>query len=164
MAQYFMMQEYVNYHTEGIPASDIKVKYQQAVLDGVGNWLEILSTHIPGYEILNYCVSLYYNRSMVTLASLIIENFRAVAYCPGSGNELEPFQLVVKPASSGNVVVEIGDFGSGINVVIYQVKYVEILQATDTLGRIGPYPDPLRCPLLRGGVLDVRGQDQADVH
>jgi hypothetical protein len=37
-------------------------------------------------------------------------------------NEFEPFQLVVRPASSGSVTVEIGDFGAGIQTEIYQVK------------------------------------------
>jgi hypothetical protein len=36
IAQYFMMHEYVNYHTEGAPAADIRVQYQKAVLSGVG--------------------------------------------------------------------------------------------------------------------------------
>ena len=91
VAQYFMMHEYVDYHTEGAPATDIRVKYQKAVLNGVESWLGILKAHIPEHEILNYCVSLYYNRSMVTLASLIIENFRDVAYCPGAENETFSF-------------------------------------------------------------------------
>lgn len=58
-------------------------------------------------------------------------------------NEFEPFQIVVRPASSGNVTVNAGDFGSGIEVQIYQVKYVDITQASDNLGRTGDYPDPL---------------------
>lgn len=86
--QYFMMHEYVNYHSEGAPASDIRIKYQQAVLEGVGNWLELLSPHIPDHEILNYCVSLYYKRSMVSLASTIMNNFQDIAYCPGSEDSL----------------------------------------------------------------------------
>ncbi len=83
LGQYFMMHEYVDYHIKGAPACDIQVRYKKAVIGGVGNWLEILKTHIPEHEIVNYCVSLYYNRGMVTLASRIIVNFRDVAYCPG---------------------------------------------------------------------------------
>jgi hypothetical protein len=83
IAQYFMMHEYADYHLAGAQATDIKIKYHQAIMDGVENWLTILKSNIPEHEILNYCVSLYYNRSMVALASLIIENFRAIAYCPG---------------------------------------------------------------------------------
>jgi hypothetical protein len=83
ISQYFMMHEYADYHREGAPATDIRVQYHKAVLDGVGSWLEVLKAYLPEYEILNYCVSLYYNRSMVALASLIIEIFRAVSYCPG---------------------------------------------------------------------------------
>lgn len=97
IAQYFMMHEYVDYHAEGAPADDIRFKYQKAVLSGVGSWLETLQSYIPKQEILNYCVSLYYKRSMVTLASLIIDNFRDVAYC--SGNENETFSL------SGDIII-----------------------------------------------------------
>ncbi len=58
-------------------------------------------------------------------------------------NEFEPFIVVVKPTSSGNVTVSIGSFGSGITAEIYQVKYVNITQASDSLGKTGAYPDPL---------------------
>jgi len=78
IAQYFMMHEYVNYHTEGASATDIRLQYQKAILSGVGSWLEILKSQISEHEIMNYCVSLYFNRSMVTLASLIIENYRCL--------------------------------------------------------------------------------------
>ena len=83
IAQYFMMHEYVDFHIKGAPASDIQVQYKKAVLNGVGNWLRILKPYIPEHEILNYCISLYYNRSMVTLAHLITANFQDAAYCPG---------------------------------------------------------------------------------
>ena len=90
--QYFMMHEYVDYHIKDAPASDIQVQYKKAVIHGVGNWLEVLKAHIPDHKILNYCVSLYYNRGMVTLASLIIDNFRDVAYCPGVEKQTVSFQ------------------------------------------------------------------------
>ena len=64
-------------------------------------------------------------------------------------NEFEPFQIVVKPSSAGNVTVNMGDFGSGIQSEIYQVKYVNVITATDSLGKTGPYPDPL-WPLEKG--------------
>jgi hypothetical protein len=67
IAQYFMMHEYVDYHTEGAPAADIRIQYQKEVVNGVGNWLETLKPHLQQQEILNYIVSLYYDRSMVTL-------------------------------------------------------------------------------------------------
>lgn len=67
-------------------------------------------------------------------------------------NEFEPCQIVVRPATSGNVTVSIGSFGSGITAEIYQVKYVNIAQATDGLGSTGPYPDPL-WPLTNGGTV-----------
>ena len=80
MAQYFMMHEYVDYHGDAALATDIRLQYQKAVFEGVESWIEILNRHIPDHEILNYCVSLYYDRSMVTLASLIIEKYRNAAY------------------------------------------------------------------------------------
>jgi hypothetical protein len=91
MGQYFMMHEYVEYHGEGTSPTDIRTRYQQAVVDGVGNWLAILGPHIPEHEILNYCLSLYYQRSMVTLAALIAENFQSTASCPGVEKETWSF-------------------------------------------------------------------------
>ncbi|MBN2010652.1 DUF4091 domain-containing protein, partial [candidate division KSB1 bacterium] len=58
-------------------------------------------------------------------------------------NEFEPCQIVVKPTSSGNITIAMGDFGSGITTELYQVKYVNITQTTDIMGRLGNYPDPL---------------------
>lgn len=87
VAQFFMMHEYIDYHVEGAPATDIKSRYEQAVLDGVAGWLESLRPHIPAHAILNYCVSLYYQRSMITLAAVIAEKFPAIAYCPGIEKE-----------------------------------------------------------------------------
>ena len=87
IGQYFMMHEYVDYHIEGAPATDIQERYQQAVVDGVASWLEILHPHIPEHTVMNYCLSLYYERSMVTLDSLITEKFNDVAYCPGVEKE-----------------------------------------------------------------------------
>lgn len=83
IAQYYMVHEYADYHIEGTPATEIKKWYQEEILTGVANWLKVLKTHITEQEILNYCVSLYFNRSMVTLAFLIIEYFKDAAYCLG---------------------------------------------------------------------------------
>lgn len=69
-------------------------------------------------------------------------------------NEFEPFQLVVKPASGGNITISIDDFGSGIQAEIYQVKYVNIVQATDSLGKTGDYPDAL-WPIENGSSVAV---------
>jgi hypothetical protein len=73
-------------------------------------------------------------------------------------NEFEPFQIVVKPAASGNVSVSIDDFGAGITVNLYQVKYVDITQVTDSLGRTGPYPDPL-WPLENGATVTLTANE-----
>lgn len=105
IARYFMMHEYVDYHVKGAPATDIRDKYQKAVLAGVGDWLEILSPYLPKSEILNYCVSLYYQRSMVSLASLIIDNYPNGAYCPGDKKEAFSFP--------GDLLISDGRSGSG---------------------------------------------------
>lgn len=73
-------------------------------------------------------------------------------------NEFEPFQVVVKPASSGTVTVSIDGFGGGITAEIYQVKYVNISQVTDSLGRTGPYPDPL-WPLANGATVTLTANE-----
>ncbi len=73
-------------------------------------------------------------------------------------NEFEPFQVVVKPTSSGNVTVSMGNFGGGITTEIYQVKYVYISQATDSLGRTGYYPDPL-WPLANGASVSLTANE-----
>jgi len=85
IAQSFMMHEYVDYHVAGSPATNIRVKYRKTVMGSVKSWLKILKPHIPEHEVLNFCVSLYANRSMITLAHRIIENFKEVAFCPGNG-------------------------------------------------------------------------------
>ncbi len=111
IAQYFMMHEYVDYHIKGAPAVDIKIQYQKAVLNGVGSWLAILKTHIPEHEILNYCVSLYYNRGMVTLASLLIENFKDVAYCPGDEKQTFSFpEDLLITGGNGNREMQLNKF------------------------------------------------------
>ncbi len=73
-------------------------------------------------------------------------------------NEFEPFQVVVKPTASGNVTVSIDAFGSGITAEIYQVKYVNITQVSDSLGRTGPYPDPL-WPLAGGATVTLTANE-----
>jgi hypothetical protein len=73
-------------------------------------------------------------------------------------NEFEPFQVVLKRASSGNVTVSFGGFGSGITTEIYQVRYVNLTQSTDYLGRTGPNPDPL-WPLNSGDSVQVAAHE-----
>ena len=76
-------------------------------------------------------------------------------------NEFEPFIIVVKPTSSGSVTVSMGDFGSGITSELYQVKYVNLAQATDSLGRTGDYPDPL-WPLANNATVSlIAGENTA---
>jgi hypothetical protein len=76
-------------------------------------------------------------------------------------NEFEPFQVVVKPTASGNVTVSIGSFGAGITSEVYQVKYATVSQKSDSLGRTGPYPDPL-WPLQNGATVALTaGQNTA---
>lgn len=73
-------------------------------------------------------------------------------------NEFEPFQVAVKPSSSGSVAVSIDSFGSGITAELYQVKYINITQVSDSLGRLGPYPDPL-WPLANGATVALTAHE-----
>jgi len=76
-------------------------------------------------------------------------------------NEYEPFQLIIKPASTGYVTINIGEFGSGIITELYQVKYVNVTTVSDYLGRTGDYPDPL-WPLENGeGINLIAGENTA---
>ena len=75
-------------------------------------------------------------------------------------NEFEPFQLVVQPATTGTTTVSISSPGSGIETEIYQVKYVPVSQATDSLGRTGPYPDPL-WPLSNGTTVALTANENS---
>lgn len=76
-------------------------------------------------------------------------------------NETEPFVVVAHPTTSGSVTVSAPDFGAGITAELYQVEYVDLAQATDSLGRTGPYPDPL-WPLANGASVAVTaGQNTA---
>ena len=111
IAQYFMMHEYVDYHVRGEPATAIKARYKKAVLEGVGQWLHVLKPFIPAHEILNYCVSLYYRRSMVSLAHLLVKKFNQYAYCPGNPDKtvILPKDLAVVDSSGRNRGV-LGDF------------------------------------------------------
>lgn len=69
-------------------------------------------------------------------------------------NEFEPFQIIVKPSADRSVTIQIGSFGSGITVELYQVKYVTITQPSDGLGQTGSYPDPL-WPLQDNATIDL---------
>ncbi len=101
IAQYFMMHEYVSYHVQGNSPVEVRRRHHDAVMNGVGNWLEILNPHIPQQEILNHCVLLYHKRSLVTLASEIIDNFQEVAFCDGIEEKSINFspELIVREAN-----------------------------------------------------------------
>lgn len=71
-----------------------------------------------------------------------------------AANEFEPFQIVVKPTQAIPVPVTVGDFGNGITTELYQVAYVNLTQPSDSLGRTGPYPDPL-WPLANGATVEL---------
>ena len=58
-------------------------------------------------------------------------------------NEYEPFLVVVNPTSSQSVNVSVGVFAEGVDCEIFQVKYINIAKATDALGNVGYWPDPL---------------------
>lgn len=69
-------------------------------------------------------------------------------------SEFEPFQVIIRPRNSGTVAVQMGSFGSGITTELYQVKTVQITEATDYLGQTGLNPDPL-WPIANGAAISV---------
>jgi hypothetical protein len=117
-----MMHEYAEYHVEGKPATDIKKRYNEAVLSGVTSWLDILSPYLSKPEILNYCVSLYYDRSMVSLASLIMEKYRDYAFCAGGQQKPMVFPGEIKVTDmSGREKGTLADF-NGKKVIAFVSK------------------------------------------
>ncbi|SEH07730.1 DUF4091 domain-containing protein [Candidatus Venteria ishoeyi] len=70
-------------------------------------------------------------------------------------NEFEPFLLVIQVPQDSTLNIQLPDFGHGILSTLHQVHYVNIQQATDNLGRIGPYPDPL-LPLSNPAQLSLK--------
>ncbi|MCB0124387.1 MAG: hypothetical protein KDE58_19155, partial [Caldilineaceae bacterium] len=74
-----------------------------------------------------------------------------------AANEFEPFQVVVQARQAQPAQVAVGDFGGGITTELYQVAYVDLAQTSDSLGRTGPYPDPL-WPLANGATVDLAAQ------
>ncbi len=101
IAQSFMMHEYVDYHIEGQPATTIKTHYHNEILNCVRGWITALKETILSHEILNYCVSLYYDRSMISLAARIIHAYKDIAYCPG--RDLKSIELPNElPLTTGN--------------------------------------------------------------
>ncbi len=110
IGQYFMMHEYVSYHRNGEPAADIRPKYRREVLVGVKSLLTLLRDHIPENELLNYCVGLYYNRGMVTMASFIADNFESIAYCGDNKRTLGNVPANQKLINSdGSAIGKFGD-------------------------------------------------------
>ncbi|MEZ4674022.1 MAG: hypothetical protein R2932_07225 [Caldilineaceae bacterium] len=71
-----------------------------------------------------------------------------------AANEFEPLQIIIQPTQATQVQVTIGNFGSGITAELYQVAYVNVTQTSDSLGRAGPYPDPL-WPLANGATVNL---------
>ncbi|MCK5517326.1 MAG: hypothetical protein KAI39_10660 [Desulfobulbaceae bacterium] len=113
IGQYFMMHEYVAYHEQKEAINAKRITHQQAVLSGVGAWLELLQPLIPKQETVNYCVSLYYNRSMVTLAHRIVEHYPEDAFCAGIEQEKFTFPSdldIIK--AEGKEKISLGDFKS----------------------------------------------------
>jgi hypothetical protein len=84
----------------------------------------------------------------------ILETYAApVAVAPlriqAAKDEFEPFQLVVRSASSQNLAVSISNFTKGGdvilagNVLLHRVDSVPLSQLSDDYGRLGNWPDPL---------------------
>jgi hypothetical protein len=137
MARSFMMHEYVDYHVPGSPAAEIKKRFEQAVLGNVQAWLETLSPFLPGHEILNYCVSLYYNRSMVTMAGRIMDAFPDHAWCPGTEvaalPDMPPDLPILAPAT--NSTRKLADLSGQKTFALVSEKCPVSLAATVLKGR-----------------------------
>lgn len=73
-------------------------------------------------------------------------------------NEFEPFQIIVKPTSTGSLTINMGSFGSNITTELYQVKYVNITTKTDQLGTTGNNPDPLK-PIENGNSIAITANE-----
>ncbi len=76
-------------------------------------------------------------------------------------NETEPFVVVVKPAQSGTVTISVGNFGSGIEAELNQVKYVPITTPSDNLGKTGFYPDPVM-PIANNASVTVTANENTE--
>ncbi len=143
IGQYFMMHEYVRYHEQKEPdkpprqngATSYKNLYlkqqihgnefsdktrrlthQDAVISGVGAWLDLLQALIPRQEVLNFCVGLYYNRSMATLGHRIVAAYPRDAFCPGMEQDHFNFPLelaIVVRNGKDELEMSLGDFQGG---------------------------------------------------
>lgn len=154
IARYFMMHEYVDYHVQGAPVKDIQVRYRKAVVNGVENWIRILRPYIPAHEVVNYCVSLYYNRSMVTLAHLIVSRFKEIAFCPGSSS-LKTVQFPENEAlidAAGNNRGTVKDFSNGVVAFVSEdcpVSMVETVIKARALAKQGKGAKLVVAPLQK---------------
>lgn len=144
LAQYFMMHEYASYHTEGGPAVDIQRKYVQEVLSGVKDWLAILKPFVPENEVLNYCVSLYYRRSMVSLAAVIIDQFPNHAWCAGRKKEEFSFPSEISVTEPDSAVSShLGRFiGRRLVAFVSENCPVSLVQTVRTARRIAEQHEP----------------------
>jgi hypothetical protein len=83
---------------------------------------------------------------------------RAPLRIQAARNEFEPFQLVVRSASTQNLSCGITDFVKGAdsiaasNVTLHRVDYVPMTKLSDHFGRIGDWPDPLY-PIVMDGTV-----------
>lgn len=69
-------------------------------------------------------------------------------------NEFEPVQIVIQPAANRNLAVSAAGFGADVSIKIARVEYVPVTQVSDSLGRTGPFPDPL-WPLANGETVSL---------
>ncbi|MCI5149765.1 MAG: hypothetical protein D3916_10335 [Candidatus Electrothrix sp. MAN1_4] len=144
LAQYFMMHEYVSYHTEGDPAADIQRKYMQEVLNGVKDWLAVLRPLVPENEVLNYCVGLYYRRSMVSLAAVIIDQFPDHAWCAGQKKEQFNFPPSLNVTAPDSVISSnLSKFrGQRLVAFVSEKCPVSLVQTVRTARRIAEQHKP----------------------
>ena len=73
-------------------------------------------------------------------------------------NEFEPFLVVVKPTTAQNLKISMAAFTSGIDCEIFQVRHIQLNQATDALGQTGSYPDPLY-PIANNATISLNANE-----
>ncbi len=79
-----------------------------------------------------------------------------------AANESEPFLLVIKGKNNATVQVTAPVFTNGVEVELFQVKYVNISKATDALGKTGDYPDPL-FPIANNSKITIKKNENTAI-
>lgn len=122
VVQYFLMHEYISYHTVSSSTDTLQLNYREEILDGVKSWRRILGKHMAEDEIVSFCVSFFFKREMVTLAYLLMEDNRDVATCPGEAPFPLQFPDTLKLTFGEGIETELGKILTPKLVTIISTK------------------------------------------